>query len=384
MQQRRFTSFNWACTYFVDSLTGRSAHTRRNYRNDLQRFKLFLLLRYPELARDPYGEPAPFDPSSLDDALHDSGGKLLNPKGGRGGVALKPHLSKARELFDQYDVSIADIGKDHIVGFFSHMEQDQGLTRNSLARRLVTLRRFFGMLQAEGLPVQEGVVEKLETMGFSNQRHVPLTLTEEEVRAFLSVVDNPRDRAIIYIMLFMGLRVSEVVRLNGDDLRESDTGVIIRGKGNKERYVPIHPQVRPVVAAWRRVRPSGIIPDEHGIPLFVSRLKRRIDPSTVRHAINTYANKAADRLRPDKARRLSPHKFRHTFATLLLQGQVDIRYIQELLGHEHLSTTQIYTRVERLDLHRAIEGHRLTHWEPEWEPAEPAARGSGRGSGRDG
>src|SRR5690606_30010861 len=119
-------------------------------------------------------------------------------------------------------------------------EHELGLSRNSLARRLVSLRRFFRMLEKEGLPVQPGVVDKLETMGFRHRRRLPVTLDEDEVRAFLEVVDSPRDRAILYVMLFMGLRISEVVALNVDDIREGDEGLIIKGKGDKQRYVPIH------------------------------------------------------------------------------------------------------------------------------------------------
>lgn len=375
----RFPSFNWACRYFIDSLTGRSEHTRRNYRNDLQRLKLHLLLTRPELGRDAMGRPAPVDQEVLRRALQASGGKLLNPAGGSG--ALRPALARAREILDRYDLSLADITKEDIVSFFAAMEQEQGLARNSLARRLVSLRQFFTMMAREGLPLQDGIVDKLSTMGFRNQRKVPLALDEEEVRAFLRAVDNPRDRAIIYVMLFMGLRVSEVVRLNGEDIRDSEEGIIIRGKGGKQRYVPIHPQVRWAVEQYRPHRPTGIVPDRWGVPLFVSRLKRRIDPSTVRRAIKAYARKA-EAIRTDKARRLSPHKFRHTFATLLLQGDVDIRYIQELLGHEHLSTTQIYTRVVRSDLHTAIARHRLSGLEPAEVEAVVEADGAATGAAK--
>lgn len=336
---------------------GRSEQTRRNYRNDLQLLKLFLLLRNPGRARDEWGGPVQLDVEGLRQALAQSGGKLLDRLPARGRAASQGE--GPRQLLERVDLSLAEITREELVAFFAHMEHELGLSRNSLARRLVSLRRFFRMLEKEGLPVQPGVVDKLETMGFRHRRRLPVTLDEDEVRAFLEVVDSPRDRAILYVMLFMGLRISEVVALNVDDIREGDEGLIIKGKGDKQRYVPIHPQVHKAVAAYRQHRPDQVIPDRWGVPLFVSRLRRRLDASTVRRFIKQYGMKA-EKLKAQKARQLSPHKFRHTFATLLLQGQVDIRYIQELLGHEHLSTTQIYTRVARSDLEAAIARHKLS------------------------
>ncbi|HLS91822.1 MAG TPA: tyrosine-type recombinase/integrase, partial [Limnochordia bacterium] len=241
---------------------------------------------------------------------------------------------------------------------FGYLESGKSLSRATLNRRLASLRRFVRMLVKEKYPVPQEVLEKLDDFEIGRDRRLPIALDRDEAVEFLDIVaKNPRDYAIILVMIYMGLRISEVVQLNDSDIQEGTPGISFRGKGGKERYVPVHPAVREAVLAYKKVRPEPE-PDETGVPLFVSRWRRRIDPSTIRKFIKRYAQEAVS-LDNRKRQKLSPHKFRHTFATLLLQGDVDIRYIQELLGHENLSTTEIYTRVHKADLEKAIDRHPL-------------------------
>lgn len=214
------------------------------------------------------------------------------------------------------------------------------------------------MLVKEKQPVDPEVLEKLDDMEIRRDRRLPIALDRDEALEFLDVVSrNERDYAIVLVMLYMGLRISEVVQLNDDDIRPGVRGVSIRGKGEKERYVPVHPAVIEAVMRYKKVRPE-VERDQTGVPLFVSSRRRRIDASTVRKFIKRYAQECLS-LDNRKRRKLSPHKLRHTFATLLLQGDVDIRYIQELLGHENLATTEIYTSVRYADLEKAIDRHPL-------------------------
>lgn len=344
-------SFDQACAYFIDSLTGRSQQTRDAYYMDLLQFKLFLV-RYRKhlIVR---GDPDRI--ALLEAELAKSQGKLVDTR-----LSKRRHRSemRSRALLDEFDVDLSRLSKEDIVGYFGYLETEKSLSRATLLRRLASLRRFIGLLVKERFPVPPEVLEKLNDLDIRRERRLPIALDREEALDFLRVVSkNPRDYAIVLVMLYMGLRISEVVQLNEDDFGPGTQGISLRGKGAKERYVPVHPAVLEAVLKYKEVRPQAER-DALGVPLFVSQHRRRIDPSTVRKFIKRYA-KEAYTLDNRKRRKLSPHKLRHTFATLLLQGDVDIRYIQELLGHEHLSTTEIYTSVRKADLERAIDRHPL-------------------------
>jgi len=343
-------SFNRCCDYFIDSLTGRSERTKVAYEKDLRQFKLYLVLYRGHLITAGDKELI----AELKAHLNMANGKLVDTR-----FSERHHRQelRSRAILDRFDLALDGIRKEDIVGYFGYLESGKGLTRSTLLRRLASLRRFFSLLAKEGYPVAREVVEKLDDMEIRRDRRLPIALEQDEARAFLDVVDNLRDRAMILVMLFMGLRISEVVQLNVDDIGPHTDGITFRGKGSKERYVPVHPAVRDAVCDYKAVRPR-VEKDALGEPLFVSQHRRRIDPSTVRRFIKRYAAKV-EHLENRKRAKLSPHKLRHTFATLLLQGDVDIRHIQELLGHENLSTTEIYTSVRKQDLRRAIERHPL-------------------------
>lgn len=343
-------SFNRTSSYFIDSLTGRSESTKEAYDKDLQQFKAYLVVYRSHLICE----------GNLD-LVHDfrteldkSGGKLTDTR------YLERHYRteiKSQALLDQFDLDLSKLAKADIVGYFGYLESTRRLSRSTLLRRLTSLKRFFAFLAKEKILVATEIMERLDDMQLKRERKLPIALDLDEVLEFLSLIDDPRDRALILVMVYMGLRISEVVQLNAQDITNSTEGVTIYGKGNKERYVPIHPVAKEAVLVYKSIRPESV-PDELGDPLFLSNRRRRIDPSTVRKMIKAYAAKT-EQLDHKKRERLSPHKFRHTFATLLLQGDVDIRFIQELLGHEHLSTTEIYTSVVRKDLEKAISRHPL-------------------------
>lgn len=344
------TSLNQCIEYFIDSLAGRSEQTKDAYYKDLLQFKLYLVLHRRHLILK--GDPDRRE--RLASELERSNGKLVDTR-----YSARKHRSelRSRALLDEFDIDLELCRKEEIVGYFGYLESGKKLSRATLLRRLASLRKFFALLVRERYPVHPEVLEKLEDMEIRRERKLPIALERDEVLDFMKLVTDPRDRAILTVMLYMGLRISEVIQLNVDDITDQTEGISFQGKGGKERYVPLHPTVREAIRAYKEVR----LPAERdalGEPMFVSRHRRRIDPSTVRRFIKKYAT-MAERLESRKRQRLSPHKFRHTFATLLLQGDVDIRYIQELLGHENLSTTEIYTSVNKRDLTRAIDRHPL-------------------------
>ena len=343
-------SFNEAAEYFVDSLTGRSSRTRVAYENDLLQLKLYLVLYRRHLITR--GDPA--EVSDFLGELAAANGKLVDTR-----RSQRRHRGElqSRTLLDRFDLAVDQIRKEDIVGYFGYLESERGLSRSTLLRRLASLRRFFKMLAKEGFSVAPEVVEKLDDLEIRRERRLPIALERAEALEFLQAIDSPRDRAMVLVMLYMGLRISEVVQLNVDDITERTEAITFRGKGGKERFVPVHPAVRQAVTYYKAVRPESPR-DALGEPLFVSKQRRRIDSSTVRRLIKAYAARTAG-LDRRKREKMSPHKLRHTFATLLLQGDVDIRHIQELLGHEHLSTTEIYTSVHQRDLIKAIDRHPL-------------------------
>jgi len=343
-------SFNHAGAYFLDSLTGRSDQTKVAYERDLLQFKLYAVLyRHHLITR---GDRADLD--ELKAELDKGRGKLLETR-----FAARNYKSevRSRTLLDRYDIDVTRISKEDIVAYFNYLESGKHLSRSTLLRRLASLRRFFRLLSKEGYAVPAETLEKLDDMEIRRERRLPVALDHDEALEFLDVIDNPRDKAMVLVMLMMGLRISEVVQLNVDDIGEHTTGITFRGKGAKERYVPVHPAVRDALITYKATRPE-VTRDAFGEPMFVSRHKRRIDPSTVRRFIKGYAKRVLA-LEARKRQKMSPHKLRHTFATLLLQGDVDIRHIQELLGHENLSTTEIYTSVSKQDLTKAIDRHPL-------------------------
>lgn len=334
----------------MDSLMGRSHQTRNAYYRDLLQFKLYLVFYEQHMVCKGSLDRV----SVLKEELDRAGGRLVDTRYQKQNSRIE---ARSRAILDEFDCDLSRLTKETIVGYFGYLESMRRLSRNTLSRRLASLRSFLRLLVKEGYNVDASVLEKLDDLRIRPERTLPIALDSDEARDFLSVIEKTRDRAIVLVMLFMGLRISEVVQLNVDDIEEHTEGITFLGKGAKERYVPVHPVVKEAVLAYKQERPD-VPKDELGEPLFVSQHGRRIDPSTVRKFIKEYGKKAQT-LDARKRRKLSPHKLRHTFATLLLHGDVDIRHIQELLGHEHLATTQIYTSVVKRDLERAIARHPL-------------------------
>lgn len=334
----------------MDTLMGLADQTKEAYFKDLLQFKAYLVVHRKHLISR--GDLDRLD--EFRDELRRSDGKLVDTTTS---VRRFRNQLRSRALLDTYDLDLRALRKEDIVAYFAYLESVRGLARSTLLRRMASLRRYLSLLVKEDYPIATEVLDRLDEFQLKKERRLPIALSRDEAIDFIATIKNARDRAMVLVMVFMGLRISEVVQLNVDDITPYTEGITFRGKGGKERYVPVHPTARDAVLIYKAERPE-VEPDELGEPLFVSRHRRRIDASTVRRFIKKYAKEALS-LDNRKRQKLSPHKLRHTFATLLLQGDVDIRYIQELLGHENLSTTEIYTSVNQEDLGRAIDRHPL-------------------------
>jgi integrase/recombinase XerC len=160
-----------------------------------------------------------------------------------------------------------------------------------------------------------------------------------------------RDRAILELLYGSGLRVSEVTSLRRDDLDLDGARVLVRGKGSKERRVPVSDDAVLAVRAWLADGRVHLAADA-GSPLFLNRKHKPMSPRDVRAMVDGYAGV----LLP--GRRIGPHTLRHSYATHLLEGGADIRAVQELLGHSSVATTQRYTHVSRA---RLFEAHEQAH-----------------------
>jgi integrase/recombinase XerC len=224
---------------------------------------------------------------------------------------------------------------------------DAGYAKASISRRLASLRSFFRFAQREGLADQNPAKPLRNPRA---GRHLPHFLTTDEVRRLLTAPDGAtylgcRDRAILETMYSSGLRVSETVGLNDEDLDLQERVARIRGKGRRERLAPLGSYALSALRRWYARRRLAAI-DDRGpeSPVFVNKFGRRLTTRSVARMLEKYL------VQSDLDVRTSPHTLRHSFATHLLNYGADIRSVQELLGHKSLATTQIYTHISTAGL----------------------------------
>ena len=223
---------------------------------------------------------------------------------------------------------------------------DPGLAPSSLRRRAAALKGFYRFAYGEGLILFD-VAAHIDLPRPS--RLLPETLTQEEVRRLLEAAggDGPgteRDRALLELLYAAGLRISEAVGLDREDLSVDGAFVRVIGKGDKERLVPVGDVALDELARWmtgprERLLALGHVRPLRGGPIFIGDRGGRLARQQAWAAVKRAATAAG------LADRVSPHTLRHSFATHLLEGGADLRIVQELLGHASISTTQLYTHL---------------------------------------
>lgn len=229
---------------------------------------------------------------------------------------------------------------------------EAGYAKASISRRLASLRSFFRFAQREGL-VDQNPAKPLRNP--RTGRKLPHFLSTEEMQQLLSAPSKHeylgcRDVAILETMYSAGLRVSETVGMNDEDLDLSEAIVRVRGKGKRERLAPLGSYALEALGAWLDVRELAAPQSAGGqAPVFVNRFGRRLTTRSVARMLEKYLKQAG------LDQRTSPHTLRHSFATHLLDHGADIRSVQELLGHKSLTTTQIYTHVSLAGLRAAYD-----------------------------
>lgn len=258
---------------------------------------------------------------------------------------------------------IRDITTSDIFDFLSYLTNDRvvnpesavperGISTSSRARKLSAIKSFYKYLTVRTKLLTDNPVADLEYPKL--RKSLPKYLTLDQSAALLKAVSGPnekRDYAILMLFLNCGIRRSELVGLNLTDVYEDRIRVV--GKGNKERFVYFGTPCRKAIDAYLPERNKKILTDNRA--LFGSRDNNRISVSAVHRLVKKYLLMAGL-----DANELSVHKLRHTAATMMLSGGVDVKTVQEVLGHENLNTTQIYTHIESTELKLASVANPLS------------------------
>lgn len=255
----------------------------------------------------------------------------------------------AHYILRMYDVPPKKVEPEMIRNYMSRL-YDQGREKSSQARALSSIKSFFNYLLLEEV-IESSPAELIEAPKAS--RPLPDTLTTEEIDRLIGSIDDSttkglRDRAIIEVLYSCGLRVSELCDLLLGDLFFGEGYIRVIGKGNKQRLVPVSGIARDRIQLYMEVRKSERHKEEI---LFLNNRGKKL----TRVMIFTIIKQAAQRAGINK--KISPHTFRHSFATHLLEGGANIRQVQELLGHENILTTEIYTHLDNSHLRQTLEEH---------------------------
>lgn len=302
---------------YIGTVKGKSDHTVEEYFRDLRTF-----FRYIKKQRNLAPADVPLEEISIED------------------VDLK--LIETISLTDVFEY----------MNYLSAVRGNKAATR---ARKSSSLRAFYHYLTNKAHKLDTNPMTELETPKL--KKSLPKYLTLEQSMELLNAVDGPdkqRDYCILTLFLNCGMRLSELVGINLKDVRRNSSTLRIVGKGNKERVVYLNDACQNAIQQYLAVRPHQDLIDREA--LFISRQRRRLSPKTVQHLVKKYLAKIEF-----DGPGYSVHKLRHTAATLMYQhGHVDIRVLKDVLGHENLGTTEIYTHLSSQQMRNAANANPLS------------------------
>lgn len=269
--------------------------------------------------------------------------------------AYSRDLARFARFIEKNSLSLLTVSRDHIIAYLSSTRGS--LSASSVARAISSARSFFRFLAAEGL-IQENPARLLESPRFS--RHLPHILSPAEVDRLLSRPDpstpaGSRDRAMLEVLYATGLRVSELIGLKVLNVNLESGYLRTLGKGAKERLVPIGGKAIEAVRAYLSEGRPQMVRGTNLPHLFLNFRGRPLTRQGFWKIIKQYGHDAGI------TKEITPHTIRHSFASHLLEGGADLRAVQVMLGHEDISTTQIYTHVTRK---RLKELHEKYHPRP--------------------
>jgi integrase/recombinase XerD len=262
-------------------------------------------------------------------------------------------VDKLSKFLGECGVELLDATIDDMRSFLASLA-DVGIHARSRARILSSLRSFYGFLKFDGF-IEADPTELLESPKIG--MHLPDVLTLTEIDDIINAIDlskkeGQRNRAMIEVLYSCGLRVSELCGLKISDLYLKEQFIRVTGKGDKQRLVPISPRAIAEIEAYFSDRNKIPIKPGYEDCLFVSeRLKKPLSRIMVFHFIKRLVLDAGIK------KNVSPHTFRHSFATHLLEGGANLRVIQAMLGHESIATTEIYAHIDRTRLREEIIEH---------------------------
>lgn len=301
---------------YMETIKGKSPNTVREYANDLRTF-----FRFIKQMRGQVSKETPFSDIPVGDVD-------------------VPFLAS---------ITLADIYE--YLYYITNERKNGAATR---ARKVASLRSFYNYLCERAGVLKENPTRNLEAP--KQKKSLPKYLTLEESIEFLKDIDGEfatRDYCIMTLFLNCGMRLSELVGLNLSDIRGGT--MTVTGKGDKQRTIYLNEACLQAIEAYLKQRPRDGVKDRDA--LFLSKRLQRISPKTVQWLVHKNLARAGL-----GNRGLSTHKLRHTAATLLYQhGGVDVRALQEILGHEHLNTTEIYTHLSNKQLQDAADHSPLAH-----------------------
>lgn len=234
--------------------------------------------------------------------------------------------------------SLKEVDRHTLRSYLSHL-MEKGFAKSSIARKLSAIRSFYRYLLREELV---SVSPAATTASPKLDRRLPSFLTVEEAKRLVESADlskplGQRDRALLELLYASGLRISELVNMNVEQVNLDTNEIRVWGKGSKERVVLIGSPAARALSIYLSQGRRELLGDKKNNALFLNRYGRRLPARRVQKILEKYA-KTIDK-------KVHPHMLRHTFATHLLDGGADLRVVQELLGHADLSSTQIYTHV---------------------------------------
>ncbi len=302
--------------FYLQTIKGRSEKTVDEYFLDLRTFFRFLKIKRKLTT-------APFEEIDILD--------------------IDLSLIKTITLMDAYE----------FMNYLSRVRSNSAISR---ARKCSALKQFFNYLTVKKHYLDSDPMGELEIP--KSKKSLPKYLTLEQSIELLNAVDGKnkeRDYCILTLFLNCGLRLAELVSLNMNSIR-SDSTMVVTGKGNKERIVYLNDACISALNDWRKVRPNDSLKDRDA--LFVSSHHKRLSRESVQKMVQKYLEKIGL-----DSQGYSCHKLRHTAATLMYQhGEVDIRVLKDVLGHENLGTTQIYTHISSEQLKKASNKNPLANF----------------------
>lgn len=287
-----------------------------------------------------------------------------------------PRTAELDEIpIDDVDLPLArSVTLTDVYSYMSYLSRDRakhanspttgyGLEATARARKIAAIRSFYKYLTNKAKLITENPMQDLDSPRL--KKSLPRYLNLDESIQILESVDEPnqaRDYCILTLFLNCGLRISELVGLNLSDVRGDQLRVL--GKGNKERILYLNEACCQAIKDWLAVRSQQAAADKNA--LFLTRRHTRMTTDAVHYMVKQRIKKAGL-----DSSLYSSHKLRHTAATLMLQNGVDVRTLQEVLGHEHLNTTQIYTHVDNENLRAAARANPLGRAKPRKKQPDP-------------